>query len=175
MSRLTHHQRDPERGTSLVELMVACVLLVAIVPIFGPMMTSALRAGNEVRTHSEVLDELRLQVFAINRELRSAECIYEPAENAPGNRLRFTTNANTSLTYEVTYEVVDGALIRTQGSTERPVGSGIVAAADGTEPFDHIANPRRSVRITLPVQLDERHNPKVVATVVSGRNAWRTC
>ena len=160
-----------ERALTLVEMMIGLALLALVVPVLGPLMVSSMRSGGELQAQSEVVDELQLQVQAIARELRSAECIYEPAENSSGDRLRFLTTANGDH-YEVTYDVADGELVRTRDATSRDVGRGLVGSS---APFAQIANPRRSVEIDLHVQLDDDQRPKELRTTVAGRNAWRTC
>jgi len=171
MRDLFSSARRSQDGMSLVETLIALALLSLIVPVLGPIMVSSARSGSELQTHSEVVDELQLQVAQIARELRSAECIYEPAENTSGTTLRFLTDANSS-SYEVSYSVVDGALVRTRDTTVRGVGRGIVGPAS---PFLQIANPRRSVEIDLQIRLDDDQGAKRVRTTVAGRNAWRTC
>ena len=50
-------------------------LMVAIVPVFVPLLLSATKSARALGLQSQTLDQLRLAVATIGRELRSAECI----------------------------------------------------------------------------------------------------
>jgi prepilin-type N-terminal cleavage/methylation domain-containing protein len=166
---------NDQRGFSLMEMMVAVALIGIIVPIFGPMMVTTLRTTDELSANSQVLDELRLQLATINRELRSAECFSSPAGNASGSTLRFTTAADFGLgsnAAPVAYTVVGTELIRTQGGETRVVGTNLVGPA---QPFRQITSPRRSIEIRLDVRVLPNDPVQRIETVVAGRNAWRTC
>ena len=169
--------REDERGITLVELVVAMALLALVAPIVGMAMVSSLRTTNQMTASSATLDELRLQVTAISRELRSATCITTPAENATGTVLTFSTASNgmdpNDAASKVTYEVVGGELLRTQGTgTASVVSRGIIGPA---APFRQVTTPRRSVQIDFTVRLLDGKAPQGIGTVVAGRNAWRTC
>jgi Tfp pilus assembly protein PilW len=159
---------------SLVEVLVAMSLMVAIVPVFVPLLLSSTRSARSLGLQSETLDQLRLAVATIGRELRSAECIYEPAPNGPGGpTLRFLTNANNA-TYEVTYTVGAGELRRQRtGQGATTAATGLVAPYD--DAFRHVFNPRRSVKLVLRVQTDPEQPVRDVTTTIAGRNAWRDC
>jgi type II secretory pathway pseudopilin PulG len=169
--------RSDESGITLAELVVALALLVVAAPIVGTEMLSSLRATTQLSDSSQVLDELRLQVTAISRELRSASCIASPAPNGSGTKLTFNTASNgvgpNSAGSTVTYEVVAGELRRTQGTGSAAVVSrGIVGPA---APFRQVTTPRRSVEVSFSVRLLPDKPAQTIRTVVAGRNAWRTC
>ncbi|MDQ3384883.1 MAG: type II secretion system GspH family protein [Actinomycetota bacterium] len=177
MRRILRRLRNDQRGFTLLELVVAMALLTIAAPIAGAAMLSSLRATQQLSGSSEVLDELRLQVTAISRELRSAACITSPGENTSGTKLTFSTASNrldpNAASSIVTYEVVGGELRRTQGAGAPAVVSrGIVGPAT---PFRQVTTPRRSVQIDFSVKLLEGKPPQHIRTVVAGRNAWRTC
>ena len=162
-----------ERGLTLIEVTVAMVLVLAVAPIMAPLMISSMRTGAHLQAQSDVLDELRLQGMAVARELRSAECIYEPvlaegSHRASSNRLRFTTNADGTV-YEVTYEVVDGELTRTQGTATRVVGRFLEGGGDA---FTHNATPRRTIDLRFHVRVDPGDEVDTLRTTIAGRNAW---
>jgi hypothetical protein len=158
---------------SLVELTVAMGLMLAIVPIFMPLLLSATRTVGALGAQSEAVSQLRVAVAVIGRELRSGECISEPIPNGPaGSTLRFTTNAN-NMTYEVTYRLSGGELRRqVTGQSAQIVATDLIGPS---VPFQQLFTPRRSVSITLIVQADPRHPRRDVTTVIAGRNAWRDC
>lgn len=172
MTAAVRRLRDDERGITLVELIVAMALLAIAAPLVGAAMISSLRATDQMSSSSQVLDELRLQVTAISRELRSATCITSPGANSTGSVLTFTTSSNGPESI-VTYEVIAGELRRTQDTgTASVVSRGIVGPA---APFRQVTTPRRSVHIDFSVQLLDGKPPQEISTVVAGRNAWRTC
>lgn len=159
---------------SLVEVLVAMSLMVAIVPIFVPLLISSTRSARSLGFQSQALDQLRLSVATVGRELRSAQCIYEPAPNgSAGPALRFLTNANNA-TYEVTYTAADGELRRQRtGQGTTIAATGLVAPYD--DAFRQIFTPRRSVKLVFRVQTDPEQPVRDVATTIAGRNAWRDC
>lgn len=175
------HRRTREAGMTLVEVLVAITLMVAIVPVFGPLLLSATRSARALTLQSQTLDELRLAVTTIGRELRSAECISSPVPNGPaGAVLRFRTDAFLTATghesYEVTYTAAAGELRRevtgSPGPTVAATGLVVVVPSDA---FRQIFTPRRSVRLVLRVQSAPDSPVRDVATTIAGRNAWRDC
>ena len=174
----TRPPRGADSGMSLVEVMVAISLTIAIVPIFVPLLMSATRSARARGFQSQTLDQLRLTVATIGRELRSAECIYEPAANgAAGPTLRFRTDAFLTdagnASYDVTYTAAAGELRRQvagQGSTV--AARGLVSPSGA---FQQIVTPRRSVKLLFQIQNDPKDPVRDVATTIAGRNAWRDC
>ena len=166
-------------GMTLVEVMVALTLMVAIVPIFVPLLMSATKSARALGLQSQTLDTLRLAVATIGRELRSAECIDLPLSNGPaGSVLRFRTAAFLTATgnasYEVTYTVAAGELRRQVTGSPGP----IVAATGLVDPsgaFQQSVTPQRSVRLVLRVQSGPDTPVRDVVTTIAGRNAWRDC
>lgn len=177
MTAVWRRLANDERGITLVELIVALAILGIVAPVAGAAMVSSLRATDELSGSARVLDELRLQVTAISRELRSATCITSPPSNTSGTVLTFFTASNgldpNAVGSRVTYEVVGEELRRTQGSNPTSVvGRGVVGPV---APFLQVTTPRRSVEIRLLVRLVEGDAPQLIKTTVAGRNAWRTC
>ena len=168
-----------ESGVSLVETLVAITLMVAIVPIFVPLLISSTRSARSLGFQSQTLDQLRLTVANIGRELRSAECIYLPVANGPaGSTLRFKTDAFLSATgsagYEVTYTATPGELTRkvTGPQASTIAATGLVAPSDA---FQQVFTPRRSVKLVFRIQTDPDTPVRDVRTTIAGRNAWRDC
>jgi type II secretory pathway component PulJ len=179
-------QRD-ERGVTLIELTVAITLLVIVGPIIASVMVSSLRAGAATEDQSRVADELRQQMYAVSRELRSATCITAPtAANTPGDTLRFTTESQTGsmattsdLSYQVTTAPGGGyQLVRTQYDANgvvtgtRIVGPGLVSPSTT---FELRSTPRKSVIVKLQLQMATNRPIQELTTTIAGRNAWLTC
>lgn len=171
-------QQKGEAGMSLVEILVAMALMAAIVPVFAPLLVSATRNAQSLSAQSQALDELRAAVATIGRELRSAECIPEPAPNGPaGPTLRFLTNAfltdASTTAYEVTYSVAGDELRRqVTGGGTTIAASGLV---DASNTFQQVVTPRRSVKVALRIQAGPEEPVRDVTTTIAGRNAWRDC
>jgi Tfp pilus assembly protein PilW len=164
-----------ERGVTLVELMVALGLLSAVVTVMGPLMTSSFRAGRVVQNESQALDELRIAVARIDRELRSADCITAPVAGTPGSTLAFRTLADPAGPYSATYSVDgSGRLVRTVGSSVEYIGKGLVVTS---QEFTRTGNPgqRDSIAMTFQVRFEDSNSPRVIATTIAGRNAWASC
>jgi prepilin-type N-terminal cleavage/methylation domain-containing protein len=180
MPRRLHRSQS---GVTLIEMMVAVTMLAIVGPIIASVMITSLSAGQSTEGQSRVIDELRQQMYAISRELRSANCIKIPAvADTPGDTLRFTTETQTGWTnggaYDVRYQVTGGQLVRTQYASDnttvvstRIVGPGLVSP---TTTFEMKSTPRRSVVVRLQVQLGQGA-VQPLATTIAGRNAWLTC
>jgi type II secretory pathway pseudopilin PulG len=183
--RRLHHGRD-ERGMSLVELVVAMSVLIIVAPMITSVMVSTLQAGNATEDQSRVVDELRQQMYAVSRELRSARCIKAPtAINTPGDTLTFTTESQTGSSanvYDLRYQVVTTAgetyLVRTEFDAagvelgSRLVGPGLVSP---NTTFELRSTPRKSVIVKLQLQMAANRPVQALTTTIAGRNAWLTC
>jgi prepilin-type N-terminal cleavage/methylation domain-containing protein len=172
-----------ERGTSLIEVMVAVMIMAIVGPIAASVMVSTLRAGTASEDQSRVVDELRLQMYAVSRELRSASCVIIPTTaSQAGDTLRFSTESQTgaaSNTLYLQYQVTGSQLVRTQYtdaqfttvSGTRYVGPGLVSPATT---FTLYSTPRKSVLIDLRLQLTSNRPVQRLTTTIAGRNAWGT-
>jgi type II secretory pathway pseudopilin PulG len=172
---------------TLIELMVAMSLLVIVGPIITSVMISTMSAGKATEDQSRVIDEMRQQMYAISRELRSANCIYIPDPNVlpsvAGNTLRFSTDSqvgSSSTTSYVQYQVVSSQLVRTQYADStfsdpptgtRYVGPGLVSP---NTTFQLVSTPRKSVIVVLKLQFGSRPVQQLTTTI-AGRNAWSAC
>jgi hypothetical protein len=156
----------------MVEMTIAMVLMSATAAIFGPMLTSSMTKAHGVEGQSEAIDNLEIAATSIARELRSAQCIISPAENATGTTLDFTTTANNTQ-YEVVYSVSGTKL------TRHVVGGSTITVADylvsTSNIFQQIATPRRTVNLNFQMQPSPKNTPRVLNVTVAGRNAWRSC
>jgi type II secretory pathway pseudopilin PulG len=175
-----------ERGMSLVELIVSMSVLIIVAPMIASVMVNTLRAGTATEDQSRVVDELRQQMYAVSRELRSARCIKAPtAFNTPGNTLTFTTESQTgpsSNVADLRYQVVTNAgetyLVRTEFDDagvelgSRLVGPGLVSP---NTTFELRSTPRKSVIVKLQLQLTADRPVQELTTTIAGRNAWLTC
>lgn len=161
-----------------VELVVSMALLGAIVGVFGPVMASSFNSARVTQNESRALDEIRNAVARIDRELRSTECVANPAPGTSSNALTFTTHAHDGVhtgAYEVTYAVdADGYLTRTVGTDTSPIGQGIVVTS---EEFTHMASAgeRAAVAIDLQVRFEDGNTPRQITTEIAARNAWEAC
>ncbi|HVM41315.1 MAG TPA: hypothetical protein VM618_11130 [Acidimicrobiia bacterium] len=166
---------EDERGTSLIEISVAMILISAVVVVLGPVMTSSLRSGRVVANESRAIDEMRIAIARIDRELRSACYVETPAKGASGSVLSFWTKAGTGGLYQVTYQVADGRLVRTTADGSETTGDGLVVTSNE---FSHVENntaTRAQIGISLQVRFEDSNSPRLLATTVAGRNTWTSC
>jgi len=176
--------RRDERGTSLVELLIALMIMGIVGPIVASVMISTLNAGTATEQQSRVVDELRLQMYAVSRELRSATCVLIPttASPGPGDTLRFSSESQTggsTGTVYLQYQVTGSQLVRTQYSDAtfstvtgtRYVGPGLVSP---NTTFTLYSTPKKSLLIDLRLQLSSTRPVQRLTTTIAGRNAWAT-
>ncbi|MBI2169648.1 MAG: hypothetical protein HYU28_09165 [Actinobacteria bacterium] len=172
--RLACSARD-ERGFSLAEVVIASSLMVIAGASLGSVLVTNYRATANVTFQSRGIDELRVAVARIEREFRSAECVYEPVVttsggSATGSRARFKTRVGGG-SAEVTYRVEGGTLYRTELGVDETVASDLVDAASS---FTLTEETRRRLDIVLAVE-PGGHDRRTIETSVTGRNAWRDC
>ena len=162
-----------DAGITVVEMVVSVALVSIVSAVFLPVMATSSRSVHPMRVRSQTIDSLRNSLSSIGREMRSAACVLEPGANdPPGNRLRFVTEANNS-EYEVTYIAENGQLIRqVTGENSVLVETGLVEPGDA---FTHIATPRRTVKVLFHFQPDPDEPALDLSTVITGRNAWDGC
>ena len=162
-----------DAGITVVEMIVSVALISIVSAVFLPIMATSSRSVHPMRVRSQTIDSLRNSLASIGREMRSAACVIEPGANdPPGNRLKFVTEANNS-EYEVTYIAENGQLIRqVTGENSVLVETGLVNPGDA---FTHIATPRRTVKVLFHFQPDPDEPVLDLSTVMTGRNAWDGC
>ena len=164
------------RGFTIVELAIAGSLMAIAGAAVGSSLVSNFNATAAVERRSRGVDELRIGVARLEKEFRSAECVYEPLVTTPGGsatgyRLRFKTRLNSGA-YEVTYRVEGGRLYRNLGTG----GDEVVATEliDSATTFTLSETTRRRLDVRLSAQPDGKE-VQVLETSIAGRNAWRDC
>jgi Tfp pilus assembly protein PilW len=88
---------EGEEGFTLVELIVAMSLMMLVLAVFFAGLIAVQRAvaGEDKRSQSN--DQARLAIEQIDREVRSANYVYNPAsESVPGQMLRIYTQTNAT-------------------------------------------------------------------------------
>lgn len=89
--------RREERGMTLVELLVAMFVLGVVMVVFTSVLASVQRAVARQDSLTRTLNEARLAIEEIDRELRSGNIYYDPGqETPPYYTLRIYTQANAS-------------------------------------------------------------------------------
>jgi type II secretory pathway component PulJ len=172
---------------TLIEVMVATAVMLVVSPVFLSVMTNTLTVGAATEDQSRTVDELRGQMYAISRELRSASCIRIPtAAGVAGDTVFFTTESQTGTSGSAShlhYQVSGGELIRTEYDnptdlslshvvSRRTVGPGLESAATT---FELVSTPRRSIKINLQIRFGDDRTTQRLNTTAAGRNAWLTC
>jgi len=126
------HRANGERGMTLVELLVAMLILGIVVASFTAILGSVQTGVTRQDSLSQTLDQSRLALEQLDREMRSGNVLYDPAlENAaagtpgrvasctgciPGDTLRVytQTNADTRGTYQCVLWKIAGGQIMTR-------------------------------------------------------------
>jgi type II secretory pathway component PulJ len=171
---------------TLVEVVVSISIMLAVTPVVTSVMTNTLEVGVATEDQSRTVDELRGQMYAISRELRSANCIRIPTTaGAPGDTLFFTTESQvgaTAVARHLHYQVLGGELVRKEyDGTDlttanvigtRKVGPGVQSASTT---FELVETPKESIIINLRIRFGEERTTQQLTTTVAGRNAWLAC
>jgi type II secretory pathway pseudopilin PulG len=164
-----------EGGFSLVESIVAVSLVGAIVAVTGPLMTTSLRSANEVRDQSDSIDEARIAVGRIDKELRSACQVLQPAVAGTSSTLEFRTRNTAGTVDQIAYSVSGGRLYRTlNGGAPSEVSQGLVVT---NQEFAHTLNNAGTLgRVAVTLEVSYDGGPaRTVATTIAGRNTWSAC
>jgi prepilin-type N-terminal cleavage/methylation domain-containing protein len=171
MSRTSPQEPSNDRGSTLIELMIALTVMAIGMTIVASTLSLVQQATNRIENTTNAIDNARLLSSSLDRELRSAICITSPGENVSGNTLTFETLASTELVV-LTYAVFNGTVTRTENLGQpRTVVSGVGATVTA---FRQVTTPLRTVVVDIPIRSvngGEFH----LQTTVAGRNAWRPC
>jgi prepilin-type N-terminal cleavage/methylation domain-containing protein len=171
MSRSAPQEPSNDRGSTLIELMIALAVMAIGMTIVASTLSLVQQATNRIENTTNAIDNARLLSSSLDRELRSAICITSPGENVSGNTLTFQTLASTELVV-LTYAVFNGAVTRTENLGQpRTVISGVGTTVTA---FRQVTTPLRTVVVDIPIRSvngGEFH----LQTTVAGRNAWRPC
>jgi len=183
-----------ERGMTLVELLVATMILGIVMIVVTSAFASIERGIVAQNNLSTTLDQGRLALEQLDRELRSGNVLYDPAkENAVGGitsctgcvagytlRLYTQSNADTSASYHCELWKIDTnqqLLVRTwtplaatgSSPTEwRLVATGVVNRTLGTTAFaldPDTLKASRTLNITLSMNNDYTHHPTQTETL----------
>jgi prepilin-type N-terminal cleavage/methylation domain-containing protein len=181
--------KTSEGGMTLVELLVSMSILSIVLLVFVAVLASVQRGVVAQDTLNQTLDQTRLALQQLDREMRSGNVLYDPAlENAPaaiggipscsgclpGYTLRVytQTNADTRGTYKCVLWKIDTAQrLMTQqwppsdpsnASGWRIVATGIVNGSINEPPFTLDPDPLkggRTLNILFVVNSDLAHRP----------------
>jgi type II secretory pathway pseudopilin PulG len=191
MKRAMQRLWREERGITLTELMITVTLLTLVTGAFLTFLESTNRAVVVEQERSLANDEARLAVQQLDREVRSANYIYDPDDEIQpykGYSLRVYTQANAPTRTPgfqcVQWRIQDGDLLRRSWPTGQPglasswrlVAGNIVNVDLGQAAFKMDTDPDkggRTVRVTLfvDVDLDDAvSRPVRLETSLTGRN-----
>src|SRR5207249_11985852 len=80
LNRLRSYTRaEDERGLGLVDLIIAMMILSIVVVIFGNALIAVQRGAQGEDYRSQNNDQARLAIEQLDREIRSANYIYDPS------------------------------------------------------------------------------------------------
>ncbi len=183
-----------DAGVTLTEVMIAVMLLTIVGAVFTSVMASSLSATEDLSGASRSNDEMRLVIQTIDRELRGAERICQPAPGSDGNVLEFRTRAFAGTPPPSGYRDIEyrlapdagGALTILEksndgGATWRTVVEHVRNDALGVSMFTNQGNaatalPSQGKVITVVIWIDEDLTDNIGArettTEIAGRNIW---
>jgi prepilin-type N-terminal cleavage/methylation domain-containing protein len=91
-----------EEGMTLVEVLVAMFIMSIVVLVFTNVLASVQRGVAREDSLSQTLDQARLALQQIDREMRSGNVLYDPAlENAPGGVTSCSSDCQPQYTLRV--------------------------------------------------------------------------
>ena len=189
---------DDDRGMSLVELLVSMFILSIVLLVFGSVLASVQRGIVRQDNLTRTLDQARLALQQLDREIRSGNVLYDPAAEGGSQatctgcvgyytlRIYTPANADTTSTYYCTIWKIDasGNLMTRQWPPDqignvtpwRTVATGLVNRTLSETAFQLDADPlkgSRTLNITLAVNNDYTHFPSQTVRVqaaLTGRN-----
>lgn len=174
MARLRASAVD-ERGMTLVELLVAMMILGIAMAIFTTTLASVQRGAIRQDNLSRTNDQARLALQQLDRQVRSGNVLYDPAaETDPYYMVRIYTQANAPGhgSFSCVQWKVDSSkqLLTRRWPPENPAGvtawrvvaTGIVNKSIGVRAFELDPDPAKGGR-TLDVTLRINEDPNGTA------------
>lgn len=182
---------------SLVELLVAMFILSIVLLVFGSVLASVQRGVVRQDNLTRTLDQARLAIQQLDREIRSGNVLYDPAaETGPATctgcvanytlRVYTQAHADTTSTYYCTLWKIDtsGNLMTRRWPPDqilnatawRTVATGLVNRTLNETAFqldDDLLKGGRTLDVTLAVNNDYTHSPTQTVRVqaaFTGRN-----
>ena len=171
MRRLRSRSTD-QRGTTLLEVSIASLVLAIAVTVFFSGLISTQNTERYTRLRNEALDDLRLMANVFAKEARQATAV---TLNEP-HKVVMVTRVNGTAT-SVTWEVVSAAgvsnLRRVAGTSDRTFVIKLVSPAVFS--YNNSATPIppssvRTVRLDLATKLSAKYPSVSLGTEVSLRN-----
>ena len=164
--------RDQD-GVTLVELLVAIGMLVAIVGIAMPVMMQAVRTEPQISSRAAQIGKARALTERVTRELRQTYAVDAATTNAISFRTYVRRSAcgtpgsldpgTPAIQCQVTYTCTAGACARTEGDPGGAAGGGataiMVEGLSSNEIFTYLPNPNDpeyvELRFEFPAEGDE--------------------
>ena len=189
---------EPEGGYSLPELLVAMGLFGGLMAITMGVLISVSQSASDNMSRAAMVEEARIGIMQIDRQVRSGNVISDPAGETfgdsgvpPGYSLRVHTQTNgvrKCVQWRVIFddEATTGGELQYRswdpdwqsGGTVEPwsvVARDLVAGTSGNPPFAKVdplsGTSAQSVGVTLRIQGQRTSSaPTTVETVLTGRN-----
>jgi type II secretory pathway pseudopilin PulG len=189
-SPLIRRRLRDDRGITLVEVVVSMALMSLVLLVFTTTMSSVQRAAVEQEVRTRLVDDARLALQSIERQVRSGNVLYDPSSetdpygSSAGYMFRIYTQANApSLPgYRCALWLIDDGqrllyrwwppLAPEDATSWRVVTEGIVNR-DLSDPAFFLDPTARTMVVNLQVNPDLDERPEAtqqVDTSVTGRN-----
>jgi prepilin-type N-terminal cleavage/methylation domain-containing protein len=184
---------EDERGFTLIELLIAMFVLSIVTAVFGSTLASVQSAVVREDRYSRANDQARLAMEQLDREVRSGNVLYDPADPLTGfvpyYYVRIYTQANAptrggyvcsiwqiDANQQLLTERWDPADPNGTSTGWRVVATGVVNRAVGEHAFQLDPDPmkgNRTLNVTLAVNADLAHGPTQTVRLnaaLTGRN-----
>jgi hypothetical protein len=101
------HPRQPDTGTTLVEMLITMVVLALVVAMSAQVTISIARSMAETRSYADAVGAVRLALGSLERQIRSGDVLFNPVSEASVNPqcIAYGTSAGSCMRV---YTQVDG-------------------------------------------------------------------
>lgn len=181
-----------ESGLTVAEMAVGTALMGIVIAMTGSVLVNDLFRVSQVEAESQSVTELRTALGRIERDIRSADCVYAPLPTGPGlqasgARLEMDTRAGGTQRH-LAYEVSEGKLmfrdfdVHTNPEDAVTLFEGLDGASAAstflhTAPNAYAADPSEPqysrIHVTLVRDVEDVNHSteRMLDTVVTARNA----
>jgi type II secretory pathway component PulJ len=169
-----------ERGTSVIEVSVASLLLALVLSVVLPLLTGMQSDVNQAQDRSSTNDEASIALAQLQNDIHGANVIDAPTAlgGLTGAALSLFTQSGGPPYHCVQYQVTGGELQRrgrvsgtgvAWGSTWATIATGVTNGASNTPPFAQ-STDLQTIAVRILVNKGSSVTPLDVNTSITGRN-----
>lgn len=146
---------SPQRGVSLLELLIYVAILSVLVVIVANAFISLAKGRGQSEARSEVNSAVRFANQVIKQDIKNAQTVTTPLLGTPASTLSVTVSGNI-----VMYDVVGGVLRRTvNAGTPEPInGSSVWAEMPVFTRFENYNSILNATTTAVLIEMTMRYN-----------------